>query len=1345
MKRRLIGSGSFIQDCMQRIKLRQRGSNNAAGKAGRRTRFGIRLLPLILMLLLLNGPNAFALDTNTLPTGGQITAGSGSISRSGGKMTVTQTTGRMITDWSTFNIGSNASVNFAQPGSSSVALNRIYDQNPSLIYGSLMANGQVFLVNNAGIYFGATAQVNVGGLVASSLNITKENFMAGNNLFEKSGAAGSIINQGSIRTSSGGYIAFISPVIGNEGSLTATGGTVGMAAGDRVSLDFTGDSLVNFTVEKGAVDALIENKGLINADGGAVILSAKAADSLTKAVVNNSGIIEAKTMENRSGRILLLSDMESGKVIAGGTLDASAPDGGNGGFIETSAAQVTIKDGLSVSTAAPDGQTGIWLIDPNDFTIAASGSGLTGGDMTGAQVTAALASSNLTIISNDGATSGSGDIFVNDSITWSANKLSLYAYRNIEINSELTGSGTAGLALYYGQGATDGVINGATASYSVNAPVHLTTTGSFSTQRGTSGTLKNYTIITSLGSEGSTTATDLQGMQGNLAGYYALGADIDASATSGWNSSAGFAPVGNSSTKFTGVFDGLGHTITGLTINRPATSYVGLFGYAYGADILNVGLTGGSVTGSSYVGSFAGRSESAAITNSYNTGNVMGSGSYVGGLAGYYYGNDSHTASAYNSYNTGDVTGSVNYVGGLVGYLSANGDAGEVYSSYNTGSVTGGSYVGGLAGRLGGTQIYDSYNTGSVSGGSYVGGLVGYNVNTISKSYSTGSVTGSTYVGGLVGYNYSNIVACYWDVETSGQTTASGGYSVGTGLTTSQMKQSSNFSGWDLTGTWRIYDGYSYPLLKAFLTPLTVTANAASRTYDGSAYSGGNGVTYSTTPSGLLLGTLTYGGTAQNAKNAGTYAITPGGFYSTSQQGYNIIYVDGTLTINPASLTVTANDAASRTYDATAYSGGNGVTYAGFVGGETSTVLLGTLSYTGTSQGARNAGSYVISPGGLASGNYSINYANGTLTINPATLTIAGSSAANKVYDGTTTAAVTAGTLSGLVGTETLTVNSTGIFDTKNIGTGKTVATTYALADGTGLAANYTLAVSGENLSADITARNLTAAYTGTSKTYDGTTAVTVTVSSSDIVSGDTVTFSQSAAFADKNAGTGKTINISGISVSGTDAANYSLTGTTATATADITKAALTVTANSELAAYSGFPYSGGNGVYYTGLIGSDTPAALGGSLRYAGSSQGAYITGTYSINPYGLTSGNYDISFVPGVLIIGPDARAYTELVESSQASKPGPVDTFAKFRNSGTGNAMIEGLISANLVSTGSETQKPMFANVPGLNNITVRIHQVDKEDRRKISGLIENFDGSGRHVPFRDVDELMVLLNQ
>lgn len=184
----------------------------------------------------------------------------------------------------------------------------------------------------------------MGGLVASSLNITNENFLSGKYVFERSGAAGSIINEGSIRGAEGGTVAFISPYITNTGTVQATKGTVALASGDKVSLDFTGDRLVNFTIDKDTVNALIENKGIIQADGGAVLLSAKAADTLTNAVVNNTGIIEAKTIDNQSGRILLLADMQSGETIAGGKLDASAPNGGDGGFIETSAKKVTVKD-----------------------------------------------------------------------------------------------------------------------------------------------------------------------------------------------------------------------------------------------------------------------------------------------------------------------------------------------------------------------------------------------------------------------------------------------------------------------------------------------------------------------------------------------------------------------------------------------------------------------------------------------------------------------------------------------------------------------------------------------------------------------------------------------------------------------------------------------------------------------------------------------------------------------------------------------------------------------------------------------------------------------------------------
>ncbi|MCE5265651.1 MAG: YDG domain-containing protein, partial [Deltaproteobacteria bacterium] len=285
---------------------------------------------LVWMTVALGGAfNASALDPNALPTGGQITAGQGSIAQSGSAMTVTQGSDRMVANWNTFNIGQNASVAFRQPGAGSVALNRIWDQSPSQIFGRLTANGQVFLLNPSGIFFGPTARVDVGGLVASSLHITDENFLAGRYLFGpsllSSGAPGAVFNQGSIRTSGGGYVAFLSPQITNEGTVAAPGGSVAMAAGSRVNLDFIGDRLLTYTVEQGAVDALIQNKGLVQADGGMVLMTAKAASDLANSVVNNSGIVEARGIENRNGRVLLGADL----AVNTGSIDVSGPAGGN--------------------------------------------------------------------------------------------------------------------------------------------------------------------------------------------------------------------------------------------------------------------------------------------------------------------------------------------------------------------------------------------------------------------------------------------------------------------------------------------------------------------------------------------------------------------------------------------------------------------------------------------------------------------------------------------------------------------------------------------------------------------------------------------------------------------------------------------------------------------------------------------------------------------------------------------------------------------------------------------------------------------------------------------------------
>ncbi len=382
-------------------------------------------IPRFLMIAFLAFPfPGNALDSNTLPTGGEVTSGQGTISSSGNTMTVNQQSDRLVANWETFNIGQDASVTFTQPGAGSVALNRINDQNASEILGSLSANGQVFLLNPNGIIFGSSAQVNVGGLVASSLNITDENFMKGNYAFE--GTGGSISNMGTIRTSNGGYVAFLSPQVRNEGTISAPGGSVVLAAGSKVNLeiegsglkdyslnpdaeeendkedspadaedsdspelsapsseepdslekeetsevvppfmetpavkepekvnvDFTGDQLVQLTVDQTTIETIAENKGLIRAEGGMVVMTAKAVDEITQSVVNNTGIIEAKGISEQGGKIVL--DAMDGITTVSGTLDVSS-DTGKGGSVIATGDYVLIEEGAHLNASGATG------------------------------------------------------------------------------------------------------------------------------------------------------------------------------------------------------------------------------------------------------------------------------------------------------------------------------------------------------------------------------------------------------------------------------------------------------------------------------------------------------------------------------------------------------------------------------------------------------------------------------------------------------------------------------------------------------------------------------------------------------------------------------------------------------------------------------------------------------------------------------------------------------------------------------------------------------------------------------------------------------------------------------
>lgn len=408
------------------------------------------------------------------PTGGNVVAGTAGISQSGLVTSINQSSQKAIINWQGFSVGAQNTVNFNQPSSSSATLNRVIGNESSVINGAINANGQVFIVNSNGVLFGKGSQVNVGGLVASTLDISNNDFMAGNYRFSGTSSA-SVVNQGRIRAhgggQGGGYVALLGKTVSNEGVIAAKLGTVAMASGEQITLNFGGDSLIDVTIDKGTLNALVQNKRAIIANGGQVIMTAKAADQVLSAQVNNTGVIQARTMAAlkggsnggtvRIGKIKLLA--QGGTTKVSGKLDASAPKGGDGGFIETSGDVVNIADTAVITTLAVSGKSGTWLIDPYNITI--SSSPTTNGSFdngspntftpTGtsvlnvAMLQVALANNNVVITTGLAGSPGAdaGDINVNSAVTWSANTtLTLTAAHDININQAITASGAnAGL------------------------------------------------------------------------------------------------------------------------------------------------------------------------------------------------------------------------------------------------------------------------------------------------------------------------------------------------------------------------------------------------------------------------------------------------------------------------------------------------------------------------------------------------------------------------------------------------------------------------------------------------------------------------------------------------------------------------------------------------------------------------------------------------------------------------------------------------------------------------------------------------------------------------------------
>ena len=260
------------------------------------------------LLVLLSGVES--LSATELPTGGEVVAGEASISQSAHTLNVDQASQRAVISWQSFDVARGNTVNFNQPNASAVTLNRVNSASRSMIDGAINANGQVVFVNPNGVVFGRGAEVNVGGLVATTMNIANDEFMNAKDTMTFSGGdKGKIVNKGRIIINDAkGFVALMAPEVKNEGVILATlsgQNSVALVSGQKVTLTFADRQLINVSVDASVISSLINNKRLIQTNGGQVLIAANSANDLMGSVINNKGSIVADGVSVQGGVVTL--------------------------------------------------------------------------------------------------------------------------------------------------------------------------------------------------------------------------------------------------------------------------------------------------------------------------------------------------------------------------------------------------------------------------------------------------------------------------------------------------------------------------------------------------------------------------------------------------------------------------------------------------------------------------------------------------------------------------------------------------------------------------------------------------------------------------------------------------------------------------------------------------------------------------------------------------------------------------------------------------------------------------------------------------------------------------------
>ncbi|CUJ69155.1 filamentous hemagglutinin N-terminal domain-containing protein [Achromobacter kerstersii] len=758
-------------------------ASECARRRGKSTQSGARAAAAAIALLGLS--THFC--AQALPTGGTITHGDATITTDAEQMVIQQNSEKIIADWTSFDISAGNTVRFEQPSSTSAALNKVTNFLHTEINGKLEANGRVFLINPSGVIFNRGAEVNVGGLVASTQPIQDADFIGSHYVF--SGDSASVVeNYGAITASGGGGVALLGANVSNEGVIRAELGTIALAAGEAFTLTFQDNQLLDLQIDRATVAAIASNGHLLQANGGQVLIKADAANATLRTVINSEGIIEANTLSGKAGRIVLDGGTQ-GLVRVAGTMSAAALGGqGDGGAVTTRGSEVRVQQTTQTDTRANKGKSGIWNIDSNIVkvnTVGANAEGLTIHSNTLSQN---LATTAVALTAVD------GDLSINGPVSWaSSSALSLHTSQNANFNSSVRGSGAnVHLSVHAGAGA---LINGSLGVTGAKSRMTINALNGYEIADGATVMLSGAgTTFSANGREHTViqNVSQLQAINKRLDGHYVLGNSMGAKAN--------FQAIGGESGTFSGTFDGLGHTIENLSIkgsganlglfaassgvirntvlksvtvsgardSLAAMSIGSLVGLNIGGELYNVKswstVVEGSANRENVIGGLVGTNEGAIIQRATVSGNVRSNGHTraAGGLVGENKGGATGRGMIRNSASTATVSGDMqrSSTGGMGGLVGVN-NRGSVHHSSATGKTatrSDGINVGGLVGNHTDSFIESSQAGGLVQGGKLgnTGGLVGANNGgAIYHAIASNTVEafGAGNTGGAVGSN----------------------------------------------------------------------------------------------------------------------------------------------------------------------------------------------------------------------------------------------------------------------------------------------------------------------------------------------------------------------------------------------------------------------------------------------------------------------------------------------------------------------------------------------------------------------------------------------------------------